>query len=237
MALAPIPTLGEIRQAVMVRCGLATTGTLPQDSQQLLDELIRSAQRQLYHRSFWLRQRIRSDITLVEDQALYDWPEETPPDSIVEVTVIRADDDQEFPLVPGIRYDERNDAARASGCPTQFEWIDGQLQIYPAPDAEWSDLRVTSYGALPAFVADTERAVVDGESLIMLAELMVKEHYEMPGTKRLEYAFEQYLSNFLSRNSEKTGVSLSPGRQPAALRPHRKNRQGGPYNVDDWHPW
>ncbi len=239
MSLSRPLTLGEIRQAVQIRCGLGTTGSLPIDQQALVDEKIRSAQRMLYANSWWTRQRRRFDITLVTDVSDYDWPDTLAPEFVGDVFVIRASDSREFKMMPGSRSGERNDAALSSGAPTLWEFIDGNLRVYPAPDDNWSGLTLWGYGDLPDFVDDTEECVVDNEALIQYGELLVKQHYEMPGIDRLESQLMRYIDDMRARQSDKRGVSLT-GRQSIRMRPTPENRiTRGPNTGDwsDWHPW
>ncbi len=238
MSLSRPMTLGEIRTAVQIRCGLGTTGSLPIDQQALVDEKIRSAQRMLFTTSVWSRQRRKFEITLTEDVSDYDWPDTLAPEFTQRVFVIRASDSREFPLAPGSSERERNDSAISSSMPQLFDFIDGILRLYPAPDDNWSEIVLWGYGDLPEFVDDGEVCVVDNEALIQQAELFVKQHYTMPGTEALERQLMKYLDDLRARNSDKRGISLT-GRQSLWLRPTPENRIGGPNTGDwrDWHPW
>ncbi len=243
MSLSPAPTLGEIRQEVLIRCGMATTGTLPQDQQQVVDSKIRSAQRQLFTNSWWSRIRQRTDIALITGTSIYDWPDAVSPETITDVQVVRLSDGKEYRVDQGIRSHERNTASTSTNsCPTQFEYIDGTIKLYPAPDAAvWGLLRITSYGDIPAFIDDAERTVVDPEALIQFAELLLKQHYEMPGVGGLEKQLEKYLGNIRARQSTKEGLSLT-GRQSILMRPKpdnriARNRGGGAGVGDDWASW
>lgn len=245
MALALQPTLGELRTATLERCGLATEGNVPKTIQAIIDEKIRSAQKQIYELFPWLQTYVQRNITLVMNQAVYDIPDDTEPGKITFIAVRRSSDGWLLELEPGIRPAEMNyvnPTPVAGTQPLRYDFINQSLFIAPVPDTTYYDVLQLNYYQIPgAFIEDEERAVVDGEALKMLSEILVKTHFGGQDTKKLEDSFERYAANTKGRQSNGAGIMMG-GHRSLVGRTRRRNRfawsdlQGGS-NSRYWTPW
>jgi len=244
MALVLQPTLGEVRIATLLRCGLASEGNIPRNIQGIIDEKIRSAQRQLYELYPWLATFVQREITLVDQQAAYDIPDDTEPGKITYVVVSRKADGLLFEMDRGIRPDEMNyiNQGVAKGSqPLRYEFIDQQMLVAPKPDTAYYDKLLLYYYQIPsAFIEDAERAVVEGEALKMLSEILVKEHFGGQETDRLRADLGTYIDRVKMKQGNGDGFQMG-GHQSIATRTQRRNRfawSGVRANTwRDWRPW
>lgn len=244
MALVLQPTLGEIRTATLMRCGLASEGNVPRNIQGIIDEKIRSAQKQLYELFPWLVTFVQREVALVNEQAAYDIPDDTEPGKITFVVVSRINDGWLFEMDRGIRPDEMNyiNQGMAKGSqPLRYEFIDQQIIVAPRPDTTYYDKLILYYYQIPgAFIEDAERAVVDGEALKMLAEILVKEHFGGQDTRQLRADMAQYIDRVKMKQSNGDGFQMG-GHQSIATRTQRRNRFAWSSvranTWRDWRPW
>lgn len=244
MALALQPTLGEVRAATLQRCGLATEGNVPRNIQGILDEKIRSAQRQLYELFPWLTTYTQNEIALADGESRYDIPDDTEPGKITFVSVRRKQDGWIFTLDRGIRPEELNYVNQTpvkGAMPLRYDFHDNVLVIAPVPDVTYYDaLLLAYYQTPPPFVQDAERTVVDGEALKMLAEILVKEHFGGQDTRALREDLGRYVDRVKVKQSSGDGFQMG-GHQSLVTRTQRRNRfawssiRGNTWR--DWRPW
>lgn len=243
MALQLQPTLGEIRQSVLARCGLATTGNIPRNIQGILDERIRSAQLQLYEEAYWLANYVQREITLDADTTDYDCPDDTEPGNIDWISV-KDTDGRVYEMSPGYIPSDPNVLVNESASlPLRYNFIDQIIRIQPVPDTTRYTALVLWYRQRPGpFIEDGERAVVDGEALKMLAEILVKDHFGGQNTTKLEQALGRYVMRRKGKQSDGSGWSMGCGGK-RSLRGQSYPKNG--FNTvrvnatsgDDWRPW
>jgi len=243
MAAVLQPTLGEIRSATLLRCGLASEGNIPRNIQGILDEKIRSAQIQLYELFPWLVTFVQRDLPLVDEQPYYDIPDDTEPGKITFVVCSRASDGWLFEMERGIRPGEISTATLVSpgSQPLRYEFIDQQILVAPAPDTDYYDKLVLYYYQIPGtFREDADRAVVDGEALKMMSEILVKEHFGGMDTKQLRADLESFVNRLKMKQGNGDGFQMG-GHQSVATRTQRRNRFAWSGiqadNAANWHPW
>jgi hypothetical protein len=246
MALALQPTLVELRQAVLSRCGLATEGNIPRAIQGVIDERIRSAQLQLYELFPWLVTYVQRDIELQSQVSDYDVPDDTEPGKITFVAVRRKQDGWIFVLDRGIRPDEMNYVNQQTipikgAMPLRFDFIDTIIRVAPIPDVDYYDYLQLAYYQTPGrLLEDSERCVVDGEALKMLSEILVKQHFGGQDTTKLEAQLAQYVDRVKMKQSNGEGFQMG-GHQSLVGRTQRRNRfawsaiRGNTWR--DWRPW
>lgn len=241
MALPLQPTLSEIRAATLTRCGIASSGNIPRNISDIIDEKIRSAQIQIYELYPWLANYVSRTTDLIADTKDYDVPDDTDPGHIDFISVRRISDGKLYPLEPGIRPGETNLFVNSSASlPTRYAFIDQMIHIEPVPDVTLYDVLVLQYFQVPGqFVEDTERAVVDGEALKTFAEILVKEHFGGQDTDKLRADLGRYLERKRTRQSDGGGFQMG-GRLPSTMFQAKRNRfadQGGGTSWQDWRPW
>ncbi len=243
MALPLTMTLGQLRDSVLRRCGYSTDGNQSAGVTPMVDEMIAGSERELFHECGWLNAQTRTTITLAEDDAVVDWPDDAEPGNIVDVWVGRADTGELSQLMPGVMLQERDSADNGeSGRPLLYEYMDKQIYLKPRTSADYTTLTIT-YNLAPALVQDTDRCLVDAELLIQRAVMKFKEYLGLP-IGQVEMAnHERYLARLRASNSDKSGFVLGghkSWRTDIQTR-NRIARDGGvgsnaPYDTS-WSPW
>jgi hypothetical protein len=244
MSAALQPTLAEARQEVMNRCGLATEGNIPRAVQGTMDSRIRSAQKQLYELYPWLRNYVTGEITLSNGVRDYDVPDDTEPGEIDYISVRRISDGWVYPLERGVRPVERNyliSVPPANSMPMRFDFINGIIRIDPAPDTTYFDvLQLQYYQVIVSLVEDTDRLVIDGEAVIMYAEILTKQHYGGQDTTKLENQLGLYIQKKMGKQGNGSGFQMG-GHQSVIGKTQPRNRffdRGGNGGWGrGWWPW
>lgn len=241
MALQLQPTLAEIRSSVLARCGLATEGNIPRNIQEILDERIRSAQLQLYEEAFWLANYVSREIELVTGQTDYDCPDDTEPGQIDWISV-KDLDGKLYELEAGTIPSDSNVLANTQpALPLRYDFIDQIIRVKPVADITKYPALVLWYRQRPgAFIEDAERAVIDGEALKMLSEILIKDHFGGVDTTKLMQALGRYIDKRRGKQSDGGGF-LMGGRRSVRGMPQVRNRfaySGGLVRSgDNWRPW
>jgi hypothetical protein len=244
MSTALLPTLAEIRSSALDRCGLATEGNVPRNIQRILDEKIRSAQLQLYRLYPWLVNYVQREIPLITGTTQYDVPDDTETGNITFLCVRRLQDGWLFQMDAGIRPAEMNYVSQtpvAGAMPLRYDFREQAIIIAPTPDTTYYDALIANYYQTPgAFVEDSERAVVDGEALKMLSEILIKEHFGGMETDRLRADLGLYIDRVKVTQSNGEGFQMG-GHQSLIGKTQPRNRfawssiRGNTWR--DWRPW
>lgn len=210
MTLPLVPTLGEIRNSVMIRCGLETSGNLGGRQKALLDQHIVAQQHLLYRRAGWCRLVQTLDVTLTTSVVDYDIPQGTTPGMIHRIAV-RNTDNKWFPLTYDDAVELENYDTTATSMPRWWQILNDQLHLAPYPDAtQWPELRIW-YSSRPAdLVNDSDRPVVDAEALIRATTILHKEYLGIGGDQTLaRKELEQYLRDLRSDSSPGRSIRLA----------------------------
>lgn len=178
------PTLAELRNSIAIRVGLATGGTLPQRIQPQIDEEIRRANNDLWHRSVWLRRLVILDQPLVTNVSDYDVPAEVFLGQSMDVRVVDSRGRQ-FSLI----YDDLVDIDNFTvpnpsnlSTPKYFRIINDVLRIKPYPDATaFPTLRIEGIARPAKLVADADRPNIDGEAIVQLVTIRLNQRLGLNG--------------------------------------------------------
>lgn len=205
----------------------------------VMDEIIRSAEAQLYEQAPWIVNFVERTFPLYVDETDYDLPDDTLPGQIEAVGVRKIADGKVYRLEPGIRLGETNALGTAAGCPQRYNFIDQIIRIAPKADIAVYDVLVMWYRQVPnGLVNDNDRTVVDGEAIKALVTILAKEHFEMGDTDRARVDLGNYLRHKQSGQSDGAGFQMG-GKQSLIGGPQARNRFGRRNATygEDWHPW
>lgn len=204
MTLPLPPTLVDLRQSVAVRAGLAGSGNLAARSTPLIDELLRQAQTEIYLRCAWARIWRTTDITLTTGERDYDIPADTVIGNIGPIWVKNLDG-RPFPVQfeDMLEVEWVSQDLQANGRPMTWNIVNDILRISPAPDAAvWPNLTLHYQQAPNTLTSDQSRASIDGEALIQLATIRLKENMGIGGPQQPDIArFERYLYDLRAASS------------------------------------
>jgi hypothetical protein len=248
MPIEPIVSLAGARTSVLTRCGFADQGTAAVRAVKRIDEFIREAMRELVHEADWVQMRKELRIELIEGQDRYDYPPEATTGQLLSITV---EDEQErqHEITAGLRsYDLDGKPGDTSltvkiGQPSRYRFIDGEIQLYPAPTARFINLVVFYIAKLPDLVDDNELLPFDGELIIRKATIKARRHFKQDVVPEELAEFERYLMR-VKRQQNEARVFNVGGRQSHFLtrskRVPRDQREivgrNAPWS-DDWNPW
>jgi len=168
MTLPLESTLAEIRRSVLVRLGI-------------VDEAIRRAHKAHYYTVEWQALRRREEFALSEGVHSYDFPDETQVGQIGALYVQDADGRRPSMLLPGTTATGRDTLRESNGTPAFYEFIDEQIDIYPAPDESYTTLVIEYQLREPSLVADEDRVILDSELITAQAVVYMRMHLALPG--------------------------------------------------------
>jgi hypothetical protein len=217
MTLPLPPTLVSLRNSVAIRAGLASSGNLAARSQDLLDELLIEAQKEIYLRAQWARLWRTADISLVTGQRDYDIPSDLYIGTIGELWVYN----NETPSRPfPVKYEDSIDAewlsnpGTSQGRPLVWKILNDLLRIAPEPDATIYPTLQLHYQQAPSdLVSDQSRASIDGEALIRLATIRLKIYLGIGGPQdEAMAAFQRYLYDLRAASSPARSYDMASQR-------------------------
>lgn len=191
MALREMMTLVEMRSEVLKRCALPVE--LSVDIHDQIDSFLRQAQKTYWNKFPALRTRTRRDITLTQSVTTYDLPDDFDAGSIYQVSAA-TNLGREWTLEPGIRPEDRSDAALSSSSagdePSRYEFVDGQLLVLRAPSADVTTLRILGHSAISLLTEEDDRPATDDEAMIQFSVIELKKFKKMltPSEARQEHA-------------------------------------------------
>ena len=189
-------TLGDIRQSVAVRCGVAQSGQAANRSKNILDELVNKCMREIYLSCYWARLRVTQDYPLTSSQQDYDIPDDFPIGGINRITVLGTDG-REYQLAYDDLVELQDIAYDAMNRPLYFRFVNGILRLYPAPDAtQWPTMRIDGTMGPVWMVNDADRSAVDSEAVTQLTVINYKQYLGIGGDQGpAKQDFINYLHN------------------------------------------
>lgn len=241
MTLPLHPTLQELRNEVLLRCGYSITGNQAAGVIPVCDSYVAGSEKELFPECEWLKAGKRTTVDIAEDDSTADWPDDAAPGEITAISVVYVNDDDEEALCPmqsGARLQERDLAGVESGQPIVYEYVNEIIYFYPPAGEDYVRLEI-DYRLAPTLVQPTDRTVVDGELLVQRATFKMKEYLGLPIGQKEVADHERFLARLRAANSNRSGIQIG-GHKSHKVRPHLKNRVGdvGPSNgFDNFHPW
>ena len=243
MSLPLNPTLLELRNQVLLRCGYSNDGNQAAGIAPMVDVLIAGAERELFPEMQWLKAVTRATITLVTGNNSVDWPDDAEPGEIQIVWVHRADTGALSEVFPGIRLNERDTSDNGeNGKPLLYEELDETIYLNPKPSADYDYLYI-QYLKAPKLIQENDRCLVDPELLIQRATMKLKEFLGLSVGPVDMGNHERYMTRLRASNSSKSGYVLG-GHKSWRTSVQRTNRiasssRTGSYASysNEWSPW
>lgn len=209
MALPLEDTLETARQKVLLRCGMAQQGSHNANLQPVIDEFIRAAHHMFFHEVEWQALRSRKEITLIDGQQEYDFPDESDIGLLTDLYVVDNDDSPyglEQSPTPSSRWNWSDTASR----PVWYEILDQAIRIYPKPDITEYPTLVISYLARESTLSeDTDRLQVDSDLVVQQATVDAKLHLHLPGTKQLQDQVAYLLRSIKAQHASGVVINLA----------------------------
>lgn len=236
MAFQVQPTLSELRDQILAALGISREGADPTTLLPSIDARIRQAQQLIYAEYPTLAGYVEREFP-VSGYEDYDVPDDMDPGRVQDMALRRRDNGEFTSVLRGAALADL--PAWRSGTDHRYIIIDQIIRIVPAPDADTYDVVIMRYYQRPTkLVDDTDRVVVDGTAVAMVAELWMRQQL---GMKVEPSAFEQvsrYLNRLKALQSDGSGVLLGGPRSVRGLS-HVTAYTAGAAKYQDhrWRPW
>jgi hypothetical protein len=218
-----------MRNSVLIRAGFSTANGQAAGYFPLVEELLRQSQNELHLEAPWLQQRKRDTVSLIEDQAEYDLPDDAPMSRVGRFAV--SDGTNEYDLVFGTG--SIRNYTQTSSKPVYCEILDNVLHLYPAPSSTWTTLIYEYYAGPGTLVLDADRPTLPGEPLIQRATYLLKRHTGLGGDWQADR--EEHIRH-LERLKQGQGEVRAIDMRPSSVRLGVKTGSGAPW-TEDWNPW
>lgn len=195
--------LGELRSELMARLGMGAMGASGA-SQTLMNSFLRNGQAQLYHAQDWKHLTDYADKTLGVSQNLLDYPVAGTMNTAIgcarDKRILRIEcyfGGQWRQLRDGITTAMWNTMGTLS-YPVHYERF-AQTLFYPKADQTYT-LRFWYVQDLAPFTADSDRATIDDEIVLLHAVTNGKAHYRHPDAKLYEGQLAQLMSSIRGKS-------------------------------------
>lgn len=247
MSLDQTPTLAELRlrasSLVVRRAQVERSSSL----HAKFDEAIRQAFSDLVNAESWAPLRIEETIQLSQGVHGYGIPDGIPPGWIEgAMEVIRSEDNRSFPVYRGISHYDRthfsidynapDDLTTNASRPEKWDFWDGQIQLYPAPDTTiYSTVRFWAKTKPKAPTADSDRCYVDGDAHVLMAlsyYFLVSDPNKAAGLRSAALA---RLRAIAAQQQPGGGLQLGPAR--ASRFNHDYAPDASVLSKDNWDPY
>jgi hypothetical protein len=252
MSLSLLPTLEEVRNAVGTRVGLRNSGKLQAGNQAILDEEIRSAQRELFVSYHWLRRNVEVRLTLSVGVKVYDLPNVLNLNGIQRVGVLESDGIK----VTSLTYDDLQDisntykdngkprfwkvmGSQVDASPAASPTISAAIVINPPPDADWPTLVIEGQMRDYPPTLDADRIVVDGEAVIRAVTIRMKEYLGIGGSQNQARSdLATYVNGLRGVEAPSRAYAIASRKVDGPAYWDRPSTAAGhaPYSTD-WTPW
>jgi hypothetical protein len=235
MTLPLEKTLGEVRENVMIRGGIAESAAHNANLQRVVDSFIRDAHHYYYSNNAFPFNKGRASLTLSEGVQEYDWPDDVEPGSISEVR-LAGTGATSYKLYPMPSPSEREAvyANGAAGKPRYYEYMDGGITVYPAPSSAYTTIDFIYQPRETQLVADSDRLQVDSNLVMLRATISLLIHRSKPGVGERQRDLGMMEQALLSRNNNRKSINLADGPEtPLYGSRYRDRMWGSRHSVRD----
>lgn len=250
MTISDPVTVDDAITDVLQRTGFTAQGTATLTAQPRARTYLRQAMRELVNEATWDDLKADVRIPLVEGQDRYEFPEETYVGGIIEVA-IEDDTGQHWPIDAGIRRHDRMPTPDAdstyrvaTGRPDRWQIVDKEIELLPAPTAQYVNLVVKHKRKLPSLNDGADFLPFEPELLIQRAVVLMKQHYQKPGVSDDDRAFRRYLLQRKRAQGEGRVFNVGGRKSHYVGRDKRVPRSGSRDSVGrnstyapGWNPW
>jgi len=217
MTLPLEKTLGEARESVLLRVGIADSAAHNANLQRQVDEYLRDAHSYYYGKAGWFVAHRRLEVSLSEGVAEYDWPDDAQPGSVHAIYVSTDADKIPYELqlapTPKQRYWATN--GTTNGRPQYFEYYEGGIKLYPAPSSEYTVLVMDYKERQASLVSDSDRLQADSQLVIQRAVLDLKVHFGQQGVAEGKEHLREMERDILSRQNNRASWNMADWKEQA----------------------
>lgn len=214
-------TLGELMTELRARLGFVTQGSASKNNDTVIKSFLQEAHDYVFGELEPPAMRKKTTIKLVAGSFLYDWhndeeDEEIDPGRVLSMWVKVGDQIRE-PLTQGISEFDRS-FSTLTGQPTKYDHLNGQIELYPIPDAAY-DMIVEYTADRGRFDRASDRTSMPDRLVFLYALANAKAHYRHPDAQAAATSFQNMLNKEKFRQKENKRFfhkSTRPGNNPPA---------------------
>lgn len=214
--MAETKNLGSLMTELKARLGFVTQGPASHNNDPIMRSFLQEAHDYIYKELEHPRTKRVARIKLAKKSKLYDCHDDILDEDIEPSTISRfwiADGNERYSLLYGI-----DDGIRSSEDeperPVRWDWYDGQIELWPAPDSDNYELVLEYLSGKRRFERDTDVPSVPSRLVFLYALAQAKAHYRHPDYQAAATSFDQLLKVERGKHVFKTNYgSPSVGRK------------------------
>ncbi len=235
----PLPhryrTYGELVTELRVRTGYVNQGPSANNNKSILDSFLQEAHEVVYGQLEPMPMRKKTAIQLEHGSYLYDWhndedDEDIDPGKVLSVWLLDAEGNR-YRMHQGIPEHWREDTeSGVRGQPTHYDNLDGQIELYPIPDAEPYRLLVEYIQERPRFTRDSDRPGVPDRLVFLYALYMLQGFLQDSNASQTLQSFQALLQKEKAKQHENRRYFIN---QPKDAQRHVA-RVGDSFILREW---
>lgn len=197
-------TLGELMTELRSRTGFITQGSAAKSNDAIIKSFLQEAHEYVYGELEPPAQRKKTTIQLDAGSIFYDWhndidDEDIEPGRAISLWLITSDTIRQ-PLSQGISEHDRSFASLRQQ-PQKYDTLNGQLEVWPAPDQSYS-LLIEYIAERGRFDRASDRSSVPDRLVFLYALATAKAHYRQPDAQASATTFQNMINKEKSRQKE-----------------------------------
>ncbi len=218
----PLPhryrTYGELITELRERTGYVAQGPTANNNKSILDSFLQEAHEVVYEQLEPTPMRKKTAIVLEHGSYLYDWhndedDEDIDPGKVLSVWLLDGDGNR-FRLHQGIPEHWREDTeSGVRGQPTHYDNLDGQIELYPIPDADPYRLLIEYVQERPRFVRDADRPGVPDRLVFLYALYMMQGFLRDPAAQQTLQSFQAMMAKVKAKQHENRRYVINQPRE------------------------
>lgn len=197
-------TLGELMTELRARLGFVAQGSASKSNDATIKSFLQEAHEYVFGDLEPPAMRKKATITLEAGSFLYDWHNDVEDEPIEPGRVlsmwVKVGDQIREPLTQGISEFDRSFSS-LTGQPTKYDHLNGQIELYPIPDAPY-DMIVEYTADRGRFDRASDRTSVPDRLVFLYALANAKAHYRHPDAQAAATAFQNMLGREKFRQKE-----------------------------------
>ena len=208
-------TLGELLAELKARLGFVAQGPASNNNNPVMISFLQEAHEYVYDQLNPTPMRKKTVITLEQGSSLYDWHNDEEDENIdpgMALSLWLIDGQNRYKLIQGITERHREDNSRSQ--PIRYDTLNGQIELWPAPDRSGYGLLIEYIAGKPRFARDEDRPGVNDRLVLLYAIYMAKLHYRHPDYQAVSASFNALLSKEKAKQHESRRYFVKPPATP-----------------------
>ena len=185
------------------RLGFVTQGPAAASNDQVMRSFLQEGHDYVFEKLQPPAQRKRFDLHLIRGSYLYDWINDVDGDLIDPGRILSVwlMDGDEITTQLRQRGEHEGRQDKDEGQPSSYAHLNGQMEIYPVPDADYV-ARIEYLAGKNRFTQPSDRPSVPDRLVFLYALANAKAHYRHPDSQAAGATFESMLADAKAKQKE-----------------------------------